>query len=239
MTKKSTINEHQFDNREAMLAALYRAFADDIEQALSQQSSVTLLLSGGSTPVPLYRSLSAAKLDWSRVHIALVDERWVDAGSSASNERLLRENLLVDYAADAHFTGMKNLAVSPFDGAEECNADYFRLPSPYGICLLGMGPDGHTASLFPGAEGLAEALTARRHCAAIRAIRSEVTGENLERITMTPWSLLQSRKLILLITGHDKWEIYLKARDNAASADLPVSLFLEQNDVPVEVYWAP
>lgn len=233
------ISEHQFENRELMLAALYRAFVDDIEQALAQQSAATLLLSGGSTPVPLYRSLSAARLDWSRVHVALVDERWVDAYSSSSNERLLRENLLVKHAADAHFTGMKNHAASPFDGVQECNADYLRLPVPYSICLLGMGPDGHTASLFPGAEGLTEALAAKRHCAAIRATRSAVTGDNLERMTMTPWSLLQSRKLILLITGDDKWNIYQKARNDGATADLPVSLFLQQNEVPVDVYWAP
>jgi 6-phosphogluconolactonase len=113
------ISEHQFENRELMLAALYGAFVDDIEQALAQQSTATLLLSGGSTPVPLYRSLSAARLDWSRVHVALVDERWVDAHSSSSNERLLRENLLVKHAADAHFTGMKNHAASPFAGAQE------------------------------------------------------------------------------------------------------------------------
>ena len=234
-----TISEHKFESREAMLAALERAFIEDIEAALSQQSRATLLLSGGSTPVPLYRSLSAAKLDWSRIHVALVDERWVDAKNTSSNERLLRENLLVEHATAAHFTAMKNHAGSPFDGAEECNATYSTLPSPYDICLLGMGSDGHTASLFPGAEGLAEAISGKQHCAAIRANRSEVTGDNLERMTMTPWSLLQSRKLILLITGNDKWEIYLKARAKGASPDLPISLFLAQNESPVEVYWSP
>jgi len=233
-----TISEHRFEDREAMLAALYQAFVDDIEQALSRQSTATLLLSGGSTPVPLYRSLSAAKLDWSRIHVALVDERWVDAHSSSSNERLLRDNLLVQHAADAHFTGMKNPAASPFDGVQECNAAYLDLPSPYSLCLLGMGPDGHTASLFPGAAGLTEALASKNHCAAIRAIRSAVTGDNLERMTMTPWSLLQSRKLILLITGNDKWDIYQRARNNGAAPELPVSLFLDQNEVPVEVYWS-
>ena len=234
-----TISEHQFENREAMLTALCQVFIDDIEQTLARQSSATLLLSGGSTPVPLYRSLSVAKLDWSRVHVALVDERWVDADSASSNERLLRENLLLDHAGDAHFSGMKNPAASPFEGAEECNASYLKLPSPYSICLLGMGPDGHTASLFPGAEGLAEAIKGKQHCAAIRAIRSEVTGDNIERMTMTPWSLLQSRRLILLITGNDKWDIYQQARDKPASPDLPVSLFLAQQEVPVEVYWSP
>jgi 6-phosphogluconolactonase len=233
-----TINEHRFENREAMLAALYRAFVDDIEQTLSQQSTATLLLSGGSTPVPLYRSLATAKLDWSRIHVALVDERWVDAHGDASNERLLRDNLLVKHAAAAHFTAMKNDAASPFDGVQECNAAYRGLPAPYSLCLLGMGADGHTASLFPGATGLTEALAGKAHCAAIRAIRSAVTGDNLERMTMTPWSLLQSRKLILLITGNDKWDIYQRARNHGASPDLPVSLFLEQTEAPVEVYWS-
>ena len=234
-----TINEHRFDSRDAMLEALYQVFVDDIEQALATRSTATLLLSGGSTPVPLYRLLAKAGLDWSRVHVALVDERWVDVNNPASNERLLRENLLVDKAAEAHFVGMKNQSKTPFDGARECDDNYRSLPAPYSICLLGMGPDGHTASLFPAAEGLDEALASERHCAAIRARRSNVTGDNLERMTMTPSSLLQSRKLVLLISGDDKWAVYRQARDNPASIDLPVSLLLHQDKSPVEVYWSP
>ena len=83
------------------------------------------------------------------------------------------------------------------------------------------------------------AIKGKLHSAAIRAIRSEVTGDNIERMTMTPWSLLQSRRLILLITGNDKWDIYQQARDKPASQAVPVSLFLQQNEVPVEVYWSP
>ena len=80
-----TINENKFDSRDAMLETLYQLFVDDIEQALATQSTATLLLSGGSTPVPLYRSLAGASLDWSRVHVALVDERTQVKGTPVVN----------------------------------------------------------------------------------------------------------------------------------------------------------
>ena len=231
--------EHRFEDRESLLDALYPAVVADLEKSLAQHSSATLLVSGGSTPVPLYRRLAGADLDWANIDVALVDERWVAIDDEASNERMLRETLLGDRAARARFTGMKNDAPTADEGAETCNREYARLPAPFCLCLLGMGADGHTASLFPNARGLDRALASKRHCAAIRAQRSEVTGDNLERMTMTPWGILQSRKLILLISGDDKWRVYRRARQNGASADLPVSLFIGQDRVPVEVYWAP
>ncbi len=234
----STI-ERKFNDRAELVDAVYRVFVESLRKALGQQSAATILLSGGSTPAPLYRQLSSADLNWNRVHVALVDERWVDVDSTASNERLINENLLIDRAAAANFTGMKNNHPTPFEGEVECNARYSTLPSPYTLCLLGMGPDGHTASLFPGAEGLSAALDSNRHCAGIRAVQSEVTGDNLERMTMTPWSILQSRRLMLLITGDDKWEVYQQARVTGSSADQPISLFVHQDSVPLEVYWAP
>lgn len=234
----STI-ERQFTDRNELVDAVYRIFIEELQQALEQHSSTTILLSGGSTPAPLYRQLSSVDLEWNRVHVALVDERWVAKTNAASNERLLNENLLIEKAAAANFTGMKNDHPTPFEGEAECNARYAALPSPYTICLLGMGPDGHTASLFPDAEGLNAALESSQHCAGIRAVRSEVTGDNLERMTMTPWSILQSKRLILLITGDDKWGVYQQARITGPSADKPISHLVHQDSVPLEVYWAP
>jgi 6-phosphogluconolactonase len=233
------LSEHKFADLESLLDRLYRAVVAELELALAREASATLLLSGGSTPAPLYRRLSGADLDWAAIDVALVDERWVEPDDEASNERLLRETLLRDRAGAAPFTGMKNAAPTPADGIDECNRRYAQLTSPYSLCLLGMGADGHTASLFPGAEGLDEALASRLPCAPIRAQRSAVTGDHLERMTLTRWSILQSRKLILLFRGEDKWQVYLRARRNAASAELPVSLFVDQDRVPVEVYWAP
>lgn len=232
-------SEFKFEDRAALIESLYQEFVEELARTLQQKPSATLLLSGGSTPAPLYRKLSSADLDWGKISVALVDERWVDPASEASNERLLRETLLVDRAASANFTGMKTNHRTPFDGITECNTRYAALPSPYSACLLGMGPDGHTASLFPGAEGLIAALDSGQYCAAIRAIRSDVTGEQVERMTMTPWGILQSRRLILLISGNDKWEVYREACQSGATPELPISQFIHQQRVPLEVYWAP
>jgi len=238
-TEPVSIIEHKFTDRAAMIESLYQVFSKDLAQALQQQSSATLLLSGGSTPIPLYQRISTANISWEDVSVALVDERWLDAEHAASNERLLIENMLINKAATANFTGMKNQYQSPFDGEAECNARYANLPSPYTICLLGMGSDGHTASLFPQAQGLVAALDSNQYCAPIRAVKSDVTGDNVERMTMTPWSILQSRRLILLMTGADKWEVFQQAHQSGASKELPISIFIHQDRVPLEVYWAP
>jgi 6-phosphogluconolactonase len=234
-----TVIEHKFTDRDELIENLTRVFTNDLLQALDQKTSATLLLSGGSTPAPLYQRLSTADLNWNQVNVALVDERWVDAESDASNERLLHENMLINNAADANFASMKNDHQTPFDGEAECSSRYATLPAPYTICLLGMGSDGHTASLLPGAEGLTAALDSKQYCAGIRAVKSEVTGDNIERMTMTPWSILQSQRLILLITGTDKWAVFQQACQSGASADQPISFFIHQDSVPLEVYWAP
>lgn len=233
------VNEHRFKDRVELIDVLYETFIGDIENSLERRQTATLLLSGGSTPGPLYQRLSGAKLDWSSVHVALVDERWVDVDHEASNERLLRQSLLRDQAAGAKFVAMRNGHATASAAQAGCCARYAGLPAPYSLCLLGMGADGHTASLFPAAEGLREALESRQLCAPIVANKSATTGEFVERMSMTPWGILQSEKLILLITGDDKWEVYQRARQNLAADELPVSLFIAQDEVPLEVYWAP
>jgi len=235
---RMAIVAHRFDTRDALFETLQEVIVADIERALRHGASASLLLSGGSTPAPLYRGLAEARLDWSRVQVALVDERWVAPDDAASNERLLRESLLTGHAARARFTGMKNAAASALAGVETCNLDYARLPLPHTVCLLGMGPDGHTASLFPRAQGLEAALAARQHCAAIHAQRSAVTGELVERMTLTPWSILQSERLVLLITGDDKWEVLQQSAASTDALQTPISYFIHLQK-ELEVYWAP
>lgn len=234
-----TVKVNKFDDRESMVEALQQEFSLQLQQALDQRQQATLLLSGGSTPEPLYQQLSQTELAWEKVNIALVDERWVANDDNASNERFLRESLCINKAANARLLGMKNGAASVFDGVEQCNSDYANLPRPYDICLLGMGGDGHTASLFPGAAGLDEALNSELPCAAIQANPSEVTGNNLHRMTLTAPQILSSEKLILMITGEAKWQVFEKARDTLDAKNLPISFFIHQTRLPLEVYWSP
>ena len=233
------IREHRFLSREELLDALYVEVEAGLRADLEENDKVSLLLSGGSTPGPLYQRLSDVNLDWSRVQVALVDERWVEADHNASNERLIKQTLLQNLAAQAGFVGMKNAADNPFAGEDECQTQCASLPAPYSVCLLGMGPDGHTASLFPNAKGLAAALDSQALCAAIEAKPSEVTGDYVERMTLTPKAILAAKKLVLLITGEDKWEVYEQAKSSADTMSTPVSVFLQQEKVDVDVYWAP
>ncbi|BFM17586.1 6-phosphogluconolactonase [Maricurvus nonylphenolicus] len=233
-----SICEFKFSSREQMLNALYEHTLEILETGIKHNAQVSLFLSGGSTPGPLYKALAEAPLDWEKVAVALVDERWVAADHNASNEKLIGETLLAG-TAQPIFTGMKNAADTATDGLTECENAYRALPEPYAVSLLGMGPDGHTASLFPYAEGLADALDTQNTCAAIYPTKSDVTGEYVERMSMTPSALLNSQRLILIITGDDKWDVYQQAKRAEDVQAMPVALFLQQDKTPIDVYWAP
>jgi len=233
------IRECRFETREKLLDALFETVQGSLQQDLAKNPSVTLMLSGGSTPGPLYERLSQAELEWSRVHVALVDERWVEASHEASNQQLIQRTLLQNKASNASFLAMKNKAETPFAGEVECQAQCATLPAPYSVCLLGMGPDGHTASLFPNARGLEQALESSELCAAIEANPSEVTGAWVERMTLTPKAILGAKKLVLLITGEDKWQVYEAAKVAVDVKAIPVAAILQQPYIELDVFWAP
>jgi 6-phosphogluconolactonase len=237
------LQEHTFSESSAMMEALRSALCSQLQHDLQHNEQVSLFLSGGSTPIPLYQKLAATSLPWQRVKVALVDERFVLVTDESSNEKLLRETLLREQAALVGFTGM---SVAAFNEQRDlsttvqlCNENYAQLPHPYSAAVLGMGADGHTASLFPHAEGVEQAFTIQRHCVGIRAQRSLITGTATERISMTPWALLQCQRLYLLFTGNEKKTIYERAKITSDQRSLPIAFFLQQKKIPVEVFWCP
>lgn len=235
------VKEYRFDDRAALFSTLAEACVGHLSEALVKHGAASFLVSGGSTPAPLYEALSLADLDWSNIHVALVDERWVDRADRASNEGLIERTLLVNRARHASFTGMKTKAASAVEGQTETEACYRTLPEPFTLCILGMGNDGHTASLFPHAEGLDEALAGEsgQLTAAIRARQSEVTGANTERMTLSLNGLLRSERLVIVLTGEEKRAVFRAAMGEGTVEDMPVRAVLRQNQVPVDLYWAP
>ena len=209
-------------------AALAQAAASAIEAALrgalDARRHASLVATGGRAPGPVYDRLSHADLNWSKVAVTLSDERQVDAASPASNARLLRERLLVGRAANARFLPLT-------DYAEPALKQLL----PFDAVILGMGEDGHIASLIPGSPLIDEAMDP----AGERLLAESPAGFGsppVARITLTLAALLQSRAIFLLIAGEAKRQVIADAR---AGADLPVRALLDQGLAPVRIFWTP
>ncbi len=236
------IEEHFFNDRTSLFKALAEECKSILSAAVEQRDQATFLVSGGSTPKPLYQALANEALPWSNITVALVDERWVDRGEQGSNADFITDNLLQHQASASRFIEMKNNETTAAEGMAYCEQAYKeQLTAPFDVVILGMGPDGHTASLFPHAEGLDEALSLinERLCAPILAHQSDVTGELTERMSLSLFGLMQSRQIHLLITGDEKRQIYQQAKECKDVCDMPVAAVLQQQKIAVHVYWAP
>ena len=210
--------------------------AANLRAAISARGQASLVVSGGRSPVTLFDSLREQPLDWSRVCVTLADERWVAPSDPSSNERLVRENLLQGLAAAARFTSLKNAAATPALGAAEAWQAIAAMPRPFDVVLLGMGDDGHTASLFPHSPNLAEGLdvSAAPGCLALTA-----PAPPTERISLNLAALLNSRRILVIITGESKWHTYIAASQAGPAELMPVRAVLRQHQTPVNVIWAP
>ena len=230
------VHEHRFPDRQALAAALAGEIKVDLEEAIPARGAGSLVVSGGRTPALMFQRLNHEKLDWTRVWVTLADERWVETTAEASNERFVRESLLTGPAAAAHFVGLKNPAPTPEAGADWVTRALTRVPHPFDVVVLGMGDDGHTASLFPGSLALARALDpgAPPACVAINALVAPHA-----RVSLNLAALLDARRIVLHIEGDKKWEVYQRARTPGTAAEMPVRAVLQQKEVPVDVYWAP
>ncbi|TNE62342.1 MAG: 6-phosphogluconolactonase [Alphaproteobacteria bacterium] len=228
---------HCYDRRDMMVDALKEATLARIRQTLALNGRASWAVSGGSTPAPLFEAMSGESLDWANVNVALVDERWVDIEHPRSNEAFVRRTLKKGRAEKARIIGMKTPHAHAADAVATVNARYALVPQPFDSVLLGLGPDGHTASLFPGAEGLDEAFDPKgnRICAALTAIKSPVTGDEVERMSLTAVAIKRARHVALMITGEEKRQTLQDAL--SANRHLPVARLADMVDI--EVYWAP
>ena len=223
--------EHHFTDSALAAADLAARIATVLEQAIATRGVATLALSGGRSPRPVLESLSASLSDWSKVIVTLVDERWVDPTDADSNEKLVRDTLLQGPAAAARFVPMKNAAADAYLGQPAAEADFAALPWPLDIILLGMGDDGHTASLFPEAKELDEGLSST-------ALTIAVTPPAAphQRLSLTAHAILSSRHIFLQISGAAKKAIYDRALAGGPVEELPIRVALCQDAVPVEVW---
>ena len=224
------MNLIEYPDRDMMMIDVADQLASALNEALLVNDVASFAVPGGTTPGPIFDVLSAVDLDWARVRVMLTDERWVPDTSDQSNTKLLKERLLVGKAASAGFAPFYKDGAAPQDCISTLTdelADYL----PISVLVLGMGADMHTASLFPGADGLEDALnTTEAHVFA-----TNVSGvETAQRISLTGHVLKGAMSKHLVITGADKRVALEQAQSLGDPLRAPIASVL----AGTTVHWA-
>jgi len=235
--------EYWHDDADALGEALAAQLLAALQHGLERNGHAVLALAGGRTPVAAYRQLAGAALDWSRVSLVATDERWVAPDHPASNTGALRQC----------FRGARGLRILPLTpqapdfpasaglaSARFARATLAALAEPFDAVLLGMGTDGHFASLFPGAAELPAGLDPGNADEAILVNPEPLPADAPHaRVSLTLARLLRTRRLLLGATGPAKHGVLERAQASLDPLGLPVSALLHQSTVPVEIHWSP
>ncbi|WP_404402860.1 6-phosphogluconolactonase [Idiomarina seosinensis] len=220
-----------FVSNEELSQVFSEQIATRLRQAIQQRGRAYLVVSGGNTPKPLFEKLSRIDLDWAKVTILLADERWVLPDSSDSNDKLVKTLLLKNNAGKASyislFTGHEKAANAALVLSSQLNA----LPT-FDVVVLGMGDDGHTASLFPDCAELEQGLQGKEAVIATHPAKAPYA-----RVSLTKSRLLNSRNLYFHFCGENKLKVF-KEVESQGETTLPIGAFLQQQCVPTEVYYA-
>ena len=218
-----------YPDRELQALGLANTIAGQLADFLRREGRATLSVPGGTTPGPVFDILSGVDLDWARVAVVLNDERWVAEDSPRSNTRLLRERLLRGRAASAQLVPLYLPGHDRPETALSALEDGLRPHLPVSVLLLGMGADMHTASLFPGADRLAEGLSPQ--APPLLPMRAEAAGE--PRVTLTAPVLRGAMHIHILITGAEKRAAITRAR-GLSPEEAPIRAVLDT----ATVHWA-
>ena len=236
MTSPFKHHEHRFPDAHALMRAVSGELKVDLTEAIQSRGNASLAVPGGSTPGALFDELCHENLDWTHVWITLTDERWVDPSIADSNEYLVRMRLLRSRASSARFVPLKNPAPTPEAGTDWAWRGLTRVPRPYDVVVLGMGEDGHIASLVVNSLALPRALdpAATPACVAMNSLNPPHP-----RITQNLTALLDARRIVLLFTGEKKWAVYQRAKVHGPASELPVRSVLHQQTTPIDIFWSP
>ena len=234
--ERDWIDENLFDDSEVMLDRLADFMVQQLNHALIQQGSATMIATGGNTPKPLYARLQRMDLDWSKVVITLSDERWVPPTDPRSNQKMIQQSLLIGLAGRAAFVPLLTSHEEPVSAERVVAQRLNTLSKPYSLTLLGMGSDGHFASLFPDCPEIRAGLMRTEPCIGVYPKKTDTP-----RMSLTLHEILNSQRIVLLFTGQDKWDVYQEALSDleSPSLTLPIRALLSQQRVPIHVFWSP
>lgn len=221
------------DDAEKLSIQLGMFVCEKLKNAINDKNQASLVVSGGSTPKILFKFLSEQDISWDKVTITLADERCIAANNSANNGKMIRETLLQGFAANANFLSLYDDPLSKTQAIENVTSKLSTINLPYDVVILGMGDDGHTASIFPQASNIEQALDMNNND--ICVLVDPVTATPL-RITQTRKQLLSARHLLLHFFSDSKRLLFNKLLHEKASVQFPISYFIHQDQTELSVY---
>jgi 6-phosphogluconolactonase len=226
--------EHLFESTNALNNEFANKIVKILSDGIAKNGRASLVVSGGRTPKPLFSILSKTGLEWDKVDITLADERWVEQTDPASNETMVRENLLVNKASKANFVGLKTQHDDANDAVQQCTENLQQIKTPFDVLILGMGEDGHTASLFPCSEQIEQGLNLNSKSSFIAV--KPTTAPN-QRMSLTLNALLNSENTFLHLTGESQRTVLAQALAGKDELEMPIRAMLNRTNV--QLVWAP
>ena len=229
------LSEQHFADTDALNAAFSSEIASLLTKDINETGKASLIVSGGRTPVGLFAALSENAIDWANVVVTLADERWVDENDEASNAKLVRTHLLVNHAAAATFVSMKTEHNDAYEAQHAVAERLADVPSPFTVTILGMGEDGHTASLFPCSAELTDGISETNTNICLAATPTTAPHQ---RMSLTLNAIVQSKNCFLHLTGDKKKQVLHEAMAEAEPANTkPIVSVIQRDDVTL--FWAP
>lgn len=219
------MNITQFKNAAAMTSFLAGDIVNNLKRAISDKGQAVLLVSGGRSPIALFETLSQVDLAWDKVIISLVDDRWVDAQHNDSNANLVRQHLTVNNAAKARFIPLVGTNPDAFAGIDESIAAIGDIKD-IDVMILGMGEDGHTASIFPCCEQLDDAMSSDN---TQRLIATQPTTAPHQRVSFTLNEILAAKQVYLPLSGNNKIRVFEQAQQLNDLAKMPISAVIKHH----------
>ena len=217
-----------FENINILESSLVKKISLYISVAIKNYGDARILLSGGSTPINLYSSLSQENIDWGKVKVGLVDERFVDQKSNYSNETHIKNNLIKNSAKTAILSSMVCCIDNELLNLEMVRSNYSCFIERTDFTLLGMGNDGHTASIFPNDKESDKLMNSIN----IGVYSTKAPNYPYNRITCSKEFIAKSNAIVLFFTGEHKFNI-LK---NSNNTNVPISYFVK-NAKEMEIYY--
>jgi 6-phosphogluconolactonase len=226
----------EFNDRAALADAVAAGILADLGAAIAATGRASLVVPGGTTPIAVFERLAASAFPWDKVTVIPCDERWVPANHPDSNEGLIQRHLLQGWAKAASLVGLYRPVATPAEAACEVTRVLATLPRPFSSVFLGMGEDGHFASLFPGRPETAPALDPETKDA-VMVLAGPAKGH--PRIGLTLSALIDCSHVLLAVTGAEKRIVLQRAIDNINADTYPIAALLRQKRTPIDIFLCP